>query len=408
MPRYSYTAKSFSGEIKKGTIEAPSEKDVAGIIRKDGYLLISMDSENISPNSGINFARFLPFFKKVSLPDKLMFSRNLLVMIRAGISLPRAIKILSNQAKSKEFKKVLLEISDEIMKGDNLSQCLEKRPEIFSHLFCSMVRVGEESGTMEDVLKVLINQMEKDYELKSKVKGALIYPIVILVAMFGIGIIMLIVVVPRLSQTFAELNVELPPTTQFIVWLGGSLAKFWFLLPFIFVGLYIGFKVVKNSNSGKKIIDATVLRLPVISVLVKKTNTAYTVRTLSSLISAGVPIVKSMELVSDSMDNYLYKTAFIKAAEEVKKGAKLADALKKHSNIYAALVVEMLEIGEETGETSAILGKLAEFFEEEVSNITKNLSGIIEPLLMIIIGVAVGFFAISMLQPMYSMMNAIQ
>lgn len=408
MPRYQYIAKNFSGEIKKGVIEAPNEKDASGSLRRDGFLLISINPEDVSSKSKSDILRFLPFLNKVSLTDKLMFTRNLLVMVKAGISLPRAIRILSKQAKSNTFKKVLFEIAEEITKGDDLSDCLEKRSEIFSHLFCSMVRVGEESGTMEDVLKVLINQMEKDHELKSKVKGALVYPAVILTAMIGIGIVMLIFVVPKLSETFEEVKMPLPITTQFVVWLGNFLAQAWFLIPVFVAGAYFIFRAIKNSSAGKKAIDRLVLRLPLISPLIKKTNTAYTVRTLSSLIASGVPIVKAMELVGDSLENSLYKIAFKQASEEVKKGAKLADALAKHRDIYAPLVVEMLEIGEETGETSAILEKLAEFFEEEVSNITKNLSSIIEPLLMIVIGIAVGFFAISMMQPMYSMMGAIK
>lgn len=409
MPRYSYTAKNFSGEIKKGVLEAQSEHDLANAVRQDGYLLISCSLENIlSAKSKTDLLAFLPFLNKISLAEKLMFSRNLLVMVKAGISLPRAIKILSNQTKNNKFKKILSEISDEITKGENLSTCLEKRPDVFSHLFCSMIKVGEESGTMEDVLKVLIVQMEKDYELKSRVKGALVYPAVILVAMIGIGILMLIMVVPKLAQTFAELNIPLPVTTQFVVALGNLMGTYWYLIPFVVLAFYVSFKVLKKNDFGKKTIDGTLLKLPLVSPLIKKANTAYTVRTLSSLISAGVPIVKSMELVADSLENSYYQSAFKIASEEVKKGLKLADALAKHKNIYAPLMIEMLEIGEETGETSAILGKLAEFFEEEVSNMTRNLSSIVEPLLMIVIGVAVGFFAVSMLQPMYSMMNSLK
>lgn len=406
MPRYNYIAKSFSGEPHVGVLEAKDEHDIAKILRSEGYILISATTGETSKKSKFSFS--IPLLNRVSLVEKMMFTRNLKIMIKAGISLPRALRILSEQTKSKKFKKALLEVEQEITKGKNFSDSLSKYPNIFSELFFSMVKVGEESGTLEEVLEILTKQMERDHELKSKIMGAMIYPAVIVSAMIIIGIIMMILVVPKLAQTFAELDMDLPLTTRFVIASGMFLANFWYLLPLIFLSLVVAFRMAIKTTPGKLFFGKVVLKIPIISPLVKKVNTAYTARTLSSLISSGVPIVRSLEIVANVLGNIYYKQAINDAAEQVKKGEKLAKILEKYSKIYPTLIIQMLAVGEETGETSNILEKLADFYEDEVTNATKNLSSLIEPILMIIIGTAVGFFAVSMIQPIYSMMGAIK
>lgn len=406
MPRYSYIAKSFKGEPKTGIIEAKNEHEVARILRREGYILISANSEEKALRKR-KIRISLPFFDRVSLVEKMMFTRNLRVMVGAGLSLTRALKILALQAKSKKFRKVLLEIQEEITRGKNFSDALSKYPSIFSNLFCSMTKVGEESGTLEEILDNLTQQMEKEHELKSKIKGAMIYPAVIIIAMISIGILMLILVVPKLAQTFEELGIDLPITTRFVIAIGSFSAKFWYLFPLIFLFLLILLRMALKTKTGKLVFDALVLKIPIIAPIIRKTNSAYTVRILSSLIVSGVPIVKSLELVSGALGNIYYKRAMLDTAKQVQKGAKLAEVLKKYENIYPILVIQMIEVGEETGETSSILGKLADFFEEEVADATKNLSAVIEPVLMLLIGAVVGFFAISMIQPIYSMVGAL-
>jgi len=225
--------------------------------------------------------------------------------------------------------------------------------------------------------------------------------------MIGIGVLMLIIVVPKLAEVFSELNVELPFTTRVVIGVGEFLGKFWYFIPFGFLVLIFLLKIFSKTKVGKFIFSTIFLKIPIVSPIVKKINSAHTVRTLSSLIAAGVPIVRSLEIVSGSLGNIYYKKALTEAAEKVKKGAKLAEVLKKYKDIYPNLVFQMIEVGEETGETSNILKKLAEFYEEEVANATQNLSAVIEPVLMLIIGAVVGFFAISMIQPIYSMMQTI-
>jgi len=405
MPKYFYTAKSFSGEGRTGILEAKDEFQVARILRQEGYILISAHLEE-GEKKGLQFS--LPFFGGVSLTEKMMFTRNLRIMIAAGISLPRALETLTLQSKNKKFRKTLIDIAEKITKGENFSDALASHPDVFSELFVSMVKVGEEAGTLEDVLNVLTTQMEREHELRSRVTGAMIYPAVIISAMIGIGVLMLIVVIPKLAQTFQELNIELPPTTRFVIALGTFLATKWFLVLLIILFLAIFLRVILNTKAGKNVIDLFLLKMPIISPIIRKTNSASTVRTLSSLITSGVPIVRSLEIISRAVDNVYFQRTLAEASEKVRKGSKLSEALRPYQDIYSSTVIQMLEVGEETGETSTILAKLADFYEEEVANATKNLSSVIEPILMLLIGAAFGFFDVSLIQPIYGMLGAIK
>jgi len=404
MPRFFYTAQSLQGERKSGVLEAKDEHQLARILRQEGLVLIRAESKEKLAKKKLKIS--FPFFG-VSLTEKIFFAKNLRVMITAGLPLPRALETLAKQSKSQKFKRALLNIKDEIIKGKSFSDSLQKYPDIFSELFQSMVRVGEESGTLEDVLKTLSQQMEREYELKSKIKGAMIYPAVIICAMIGIGILMLVMVVPKLAETFEELEIELPLTTRLVIGLGNFLAQKWYLAVIIlFILIFLSRQTMK-TKAGKRIIDTLLLKIPIISPIIRKINSAYTARTLSSLITAGVPIVKSLEITSETLGNIYYKSAVATVAEKVRKGEKISEALKPYENIYPPIVIQMVAVGEETGETSNVLNHLAEFFEEEVSNTTKNLASVIEPVIMIVIGGAVGFFAVSMIQPIYAMLRAL-
>jgi len=406
MPKYFYTAKSLKGESETGTREAKDKHQLARILRREGYVLIKADLEKEEVKKR-KLEISLPFFGGVSLKEKMFFTRNLQVMIASGLPLPRTLGILATQSRSKKFQKALLDIREEITKGKSFSDSLAKYPDIFSELFQNMIKIGEEAGTLEEVFKILSQQMEREHELSSKVKGAMIYPAVIICAMLGIGILMLVMVVPQLAETFAELGIELPATTKLVIGLGVFLVEKWYLfILFLVLFIFIFWRVLKTKK-GKATIDALLLRVPIISPIVRKTNSASMVRTLSSLIASGVPIVRCLEIISGALGNFYFKEAMAEAAEKVRKGEKLSEALKPYQNIYPLIVIQMIEVGEETGETSSILAKLADFFEEEVGRATENLASIIEPVIMLIIGAAVGFFAISMVQPMYSILGGL-
>jgi len=408
LPTYSYLAKTTTGTPKTGILEAKDEHELSKILRQEGYILVSAEKEKTG-----NFARKLkigiPFLggKKVSIAEKIMFSRNLKVIISAGISLPRALTALSEQTKNKRFKESLSEITEQISKGKAFSDSLSNYSDIFSELYVSMIKVGEESGTMEQSLEILAKQLERKHELEGKIKGAMIYPLVIVSAMAVIGVLMMIMVVPQLAATFKELEIELPFTTRMVIFIGMILSKFWYLMPVAILALIFLLRFILKTKSGKRFFDASFLKIPFFSSLVMKINSAYMVRTLGSLISAGVPLVRALEITARTLGNTYYRKSMEESAEEMKKGTKLSQFLENFKDIYPSLVIQMIAVGEETGQTSDMLAKLADFYEEEVSRITKNLSVIIEPVLMIIVGIIVGFFVISMIQPMYGMIQTL-
>jgi len=417
--KFFYIAKSQKGETKSGFLDAENETELSKSLRQEGLFLISYETEKKSSR----LEKFsLVFGQSVKISDKIFFIRNLQVMTSAGVSLPRAIGTLSAQAKNKNFSKALINIQKKIIDGGSLSQGLADYPDIFPEIFQNMIKVGEESGTLEQVLKSLSRQLEKQYDLKTKITGALIYPLVVVSAMIAIGFAMLIIVVPQLAATFAELEISLPFTTKIVIGLGKFLNERWYFLLLIIAGAFIFLKQILKIKPVKKFFDKIVLKIPVVSKLISEINSASFSRTLASLMDSGVPLVRSLEIISGTFGNIYFKESLLEAAEKIKKGAKLSDSLKpytghparytessiRYQNLYLPIVVQMVEVGEETGETSQVLEQLAVFLEEEVANTTKNMASLIEPLLMLAVGGAVGFFAISMIQPMYSMLEAIQ
>jgi type IV pilus assembly protein PilC len=408
MPSYSYIAKSFSGEKKSGVLEAKNINELAKILKDKGYVLISVENENEIKERDKIIKYNLFLFKKVSLKEKIFFTRNLRVMISSGISLPRALETIALQIKNKNFKNVILTIFDDITKGKSFSEALSKHPDVFSDIFVNMVKVGEEGGTLENVLDILTEQMEKYYELKSKIAGALIYPAVIISAMIIIGMIMITFVVPTIAKTFKELEIDLPLTTTILISLGNFMSNYWYFVILAFFIFILFLRLALKTNFGKLIFDGILLKTPLISSLVKKSNSATTARILSSLIKAGVPMTKSLAITSGTLKNIYYKKAIENFSKDLEKGFKLSELFNKHQSLYSPLFVQMASVGEEAGELEKMLEELASFLEEDVANTTKNLSSVIEPFLMLIIGAFVGFFAVSMIQPIYGMLNAIK
>jgi len=406
MPTYKYTAVSKQGERLEGEEVAQDKHELAQRLRQKGYVLAKAQVQGKKKPRLQSLNLFSGLFG-VPLAEKLMFMRNLKVMVVSGIPLPKTLQVLSSQARSKKLKLALVEIRKKILKGQQLSDAMEQHPSLFPELFINMIRTGEESGTLENVLSQLTLQLEREHDLRSKIQGALVYPAIIVVAMFGIGILMLVLVVPQLAATFEELKVPLPVSTRIIIAFAEFITTFWYLAILFGVGGVVALYQALRTKTGRKVADAILLRLPIAGPIVKKVNTAFFARTMSSLVAAGIPMVRSLEVTATVVPNTYFKKVLRDGAEEMRKGVKLSEILERHTALYPLVVVQMVEVGEETGKTAELLAKLADFFEEEVSNITKNLAAIIEPVLMLFIGAAVGFFAISMIQPMYSMLGSI-
>ena len=407
MAKYSYIAKNLKGKEKRGSLEAHDRKHLASLLRQKDYFLLSVEGDEELKKIKVPKLNFLSSLFSVPLTEKLFFTRNLTIMVKTGVPLVRSFEILSKQAKSKRFRKALISISHKITKGENLSGSLGLYPKIFPPLYKETIRVGEETGNLENSLKILSDQMEKDHDLRSKIKSAMVYPVVILCMAFLIGIFMMIFVVPKMKEAFLGMNMQLPITTRMILGFADFLIQKWPVALFLVLVIVVLLVLSLRVNKAGRIRSMIILKIPIISKMVKQTNSALVLRTMSSLMSAGVPIVKSLDITSGALGNFYFKRSLKKASLVVEKGQKLSVALRDYEDIYSPMVLQMIEVGEETGETSTVLQKLAEFFESEVGETTERLSSVIEPFLILLIGVIVGFFAISMVQPMFSVMDGI-
>jgi type IV pilus assembly protein PilC len=329
-------------------------------------------------------------------------------MLKAGLSLYRALSVLEKQTKNTFLVGILQALSRDINSGETFSAGLAKFPDVFSKLFVSMVRAGEESGNLSGALKDVGENLEKAHSLTKKIKGALIYPGVILTAMVVIGILMFAFVVPTLASTFKELGVTLPVTTRVIIWLGTFFSNNLIVTFLGLLGLVFGLYSLLRANFMKKYVHFALIKLPIIGGLTKELNTARTARTMSSLLLSGVSIVRATEITEEVVQNVYYKNVLKEAKTAVEHGTPFSQVFKLHLDLYPIMMSEMAEVGEETGKLSDMLLEIALFFESEIENKTRNLSTIIEPILMLIIGGGVGFFAISMISPLYSVLNNIK
>ncbi len=328
-------------------------------------------------------------------------------MEKAGLPLSRALGVLGKQSKKPAMKKVVRALGEAITRGEPLHSALAAFPRVFSSLFVAMVKAGEESGKLHEALFTISEHLKGSYELQKRVGTALIYPAIIVIAIIIVAVIMLLYVVPVLSETFEELGVELPLSTRSIIAVSAFLHDSLSLALAIFAGILLFIAVVAATRGGKKFFDWLILHTPLISSLTSEVNTARTARTLSSLLSAGIPIQEALAVTKDVVQNSFYIAALKEAHDEVGKGAALSAVFSRHEKIYPLLFSEMIAVGEETGRLSDMLLQTAAFYEDEVLRKTRDLSSVIEPFLMVVMGVAVGFFAFSMIMPMYSLVGSI-
>lgn len=408
MPKYIYTAKSYSGETKGGEVVARDEKSLAGQLRGEGFLVTSIVLVNETQVGSEAKIKFLDRFNNVPLKEKMVFARNLSVMITSGLTVSRSVSNLALQVEHKGFKKILEDIFDEMQTGKTLSEGFAKYPGVFGDLFISMVKVGEVAGNLDEVLKIVAVQLEKENDLKRKVKGAMIYPAVIVSVMTVIGILMLTYVLPQMMGVFKDMDVELPPMTKFLVNLSDVMKANGLFVAMGFVGLLGFLNFFLRQEAGKKALSYFSLHVPIFSPIVKQVNCARFARIYSSLLKSGIGAVEALNIISNTLSNYYYRKALLSGVEDVQKGVSLSQILARYPDIFPMLVSQIVQVGEETGKTETVLLQIAEFYEDEVDQVTKNMSAIIEPLLMVVIGGAVGFFAVAMLQPMYSLMDGIK
>ncbi len=408
MSKFKFKAIRTGGEKYDGELEAADKFALYEAIRKEGGTVVHVEMVRGSDKkSFLDSMKNMSAFSGVKMSDKVQFAKNLGVMIDAGLPMTRAIAVMEKQTRSAPFKKVLGDLNARVARGETLSTAMENHPKVFSKLFISMAKAGEESGSLTGALKAVGNQLEKAQQLSKKVRGAMIYPAIIICIMIAITFLMLIFVVPTLSGVFKELNVQLPLMTRIIIGFSDFLKNNILITLGAVIAIVAGFMYWKKTKSGGRTIDTIILRIPIISTIVKETNSARTARTLTSLLKAGVDILVAMKIAGDVVQNSYYKEVLKRAEIAVEKGKPVSTVFEEEEKLYPAFVGEMASIGEETGRLSEMFENVAIYYENEVDQKTKDLSTIIEPFLMVFIGIAVGFFALAMLSPMYALVDVI-
>ncbi len=403
MPVFTYIGEDQGGKKVTQTVTADDRYAVYDIARRDGHRISSIDEE-----SDLGFKKFLNIEKinvmlsRVKADELVMMTRNLGSMLTAGLTVTRALSVIERQSKNPKTKSVIKRIVERINNGEQFFEALKEFPEVFSDLYVAMIKSGEESGNLADSLKTLSIQMERASNLTKKIKGAMIYPAIVITVMVVIGILMMIYVMPKITGVFKSMDMELPATTVFLINTSDFFAEHTLITLGIMIGSIMSVIYFFRSKIGKIVSSWAVVRLPVVGIMAKETNSARTARTLSSLLNSGVDVIQAIEITEEVVQNVFYKKVLSEARLRVEKGTPLSEVFIERTDLYPILVGEMILVGEETGQISGMLGELAIFYETEVERKTKDLSTIIEPLLMVAIGAGVGFFALAMIAPIYS------
>lgn len=409
MPLFTYTGLNREGEKVTNTITAADRFEVYTFARQQGHTVETIEnSSSFSIKKFLDVERINYHLSRVKQDELVMVTRNLGSMLNAGLTVSRALSVIERQTKNPKLKGVMKDVIAHINKGGQFNEALALFPKVFDDLYVSMISAGEESGNLSESLKTLAIQMERSSNLKKKIKGAMMYPSIVVTVMFVIGILMMIYVMPQITGVFKSAGQELPATTKFMIALSDLLVQHTVLVLGGMAGGIIGFLYALRTKWGKIATSWLIIRLPVIGTMAKEANAARTARTLSSLLNSGVDVIQSIEITEDVLQNVFYKKILREARNRVEKGTSLSETFIERSDLYPILVGEMILVGEETGQIAGMLGELAIYYESEVERKTKDLSTIIEPLLMVVIGGGVGFFALALIAPIYSIGDSIQ
>ena len=403
MPSYKYVAKNREGSTQSGVLDAKDRAGAVDALRKKELIIISVVEE--TPKKSFS----LPFpggGKKIKLDDLVMFSRQLATMVDAGITLVAALDILGEQIENKTFGAIILGVRNDVEAGSSLSAALGKHKKVFSTLFVNMVRAGESSGMLDDILDRLSGYLEKTSSLQKKVKSALVYPAIVSGMALGITLLMLLKVVPIFKNIFEGFGAKLPGPTMVLITISDALQKYFILIAIVAAGL--GYAVVKyiNTDKGRMKFDGLMLKLPVFGILMRKVAISKFTRTLSTLIKSGVPILSALEIVGKTSGNKVVEMAIENVRTSVREGENIAEPLAK-SRIFPPMVTRMVSVGEQAGELEKMLSKIADFYDEQVDTSVGSLTSMLEPLIIAFLGIVIGSIVIAMFLPIFKLTTVV-
>lgn len=401
MLMYRYTALDETGVASSGLVEATDEHQAAEILRTRKLLITSLEVKQDK-----SILDQLSFGNKV--PEKMLATatRQLATMITAGLPLTQALELLQAQIKHKLFAKTLGDIVRDIDGGLSLSKSLEKYPQVFPRLYISLIKAGEASGNLDTILVKLADSLEEQVEFKSKIKGALIYPAMILLAMVGVIGIMIVFVIPQMKEVYVGLGAELPLMTQALIGLSDFVVEKWYIVILLTVAGLYAYRWFSKTLRGRYILADLYAKMPIFGKLSTQVQLTSYIETMSLLVSSGVPILDALDIAKETLSNIRFQEASAAVSRSIEKGMTMAEAVKRQP-VFPVILPQMISIGEETGKLDEVLAKVGRSFSEESSNTVKNLSTALEPLIMIFLGVGVGFLILALIMPIYGTLNSI-
>jgi type IV pilus assembly protein PilC len=399
--KFKYKARNKSGGLQTGFVEGVNREAAYNILTGNDLYILSLESATISHW----YDPFINFFKKVGKKDVMIFTRQFAVLLGAKISLGDSLKNVQKQTSNLILKETVEEISSDVDSGLSLSQALERHGEIFSSFFISMIRSAEITGRVDEVVNYLADYLEKEYAFSSKIKGALTYPVIVFVLLFVVGGIMIGFVFPQLKPIFAESNVDLPFFTNVFLIAGDIIVKWWLILIIFLSMVVISIINYFKSAEGKIVFDEIVVKLPLFGNLFKKIHIARFAESASVLIKGGVPVAQALEITSHTVGSVVYRDIISDLASAVRQGVLLSNALEQNSTYFPTLISQMVAVGESTGQLDELLSRAGAFYTREAEEVIDNLVELIQPALMIVIGVAVGILFSAILLPIYGLVQ---
>ncbi len=401
MPLFKYKAISDTGEKIEGTYETDTKTQVIYMIRQKRYYPVKV--EEVVEGKEISF----DLFRKVKTKDIAVFCRQFHAMLNAGVTIISCLDILRKQTENKKLKSVLNEVYEEVQTGSTFSDSLKKYDNIFPELLIYMVEAGEVSGTLDIIMERMAIHYEKENKIQSKVQGAMVYPIILSMVSVIIVIFLLTFVMPTFLSMFQGSGVELPLPTRVLLSISEIIKKFWYIIV-ILIGVAVYFiKIFTATENGKYIVDIMKLRIPVVGSTIQNVVTARFTRTLSTLLSSGIPLIQALEVVSKIVQNKIVEKGLLETKEEVRKGVDLASPIKR-IGFFPPMVESMIKIGEESGSLDDILDKTANFYDTEVETALQKMVTLLEPLMIVVMAIVIGSIVIAMVLPMFDMINAVQ
>ncbi len=400
MAIFTYEARTKDGDTENGRVEALDKRSAADILQRQGLFVVDIEESKDVPI----YARRLKFLERTKAKDVVILSRQLATLFEADIPLVTALRTVAKQTDNMPLREKMFEVSADVEGGTSLSDAISKHPDVFSEFYVNMLKAGEASGKLDEILSYLADHMEREYEVMSKVKGALIYPAFVITGFFISMTILMVFVIPRLTSILEESGQKLPITTNIIIVSSDFIRASWYILLFIAIGSGVFFWRYIKTENGKKFWDRFQLKIPIFGAILAKVYLFRFAESLSTLIEGGLPITRAIAISRDITGNTVYKEILDEAQESVKRGGTIGETLVLYSEV-PPLVTQMIVVGEQAGKLVSVLHNIASFYKKEVDTATNNITSLIEPVLITVMGVGVGFLVAGVLLPIYNMVG---